>query len=394
MLLFHVWLYSSPDGAPVSFGELTRVLPDLAFGVTLFFTLSGYLLYRPFAAALIRSTDRPSFGAYLRNRALRILPAYVVIVVLSSVVLRSVFVRDESGELVVEGAPSPQWLLTNLALAQNYVPTGVITGIAPAWSLAVEVVFYISLPVLVLCGMLIASRTTTPAGRIRSALVPAALVLAIGLIGKATSTVVGSGADDGWGADWNSVLERSAFCHFDLFAFGMALAVVHVWVEDSGRRPSRGARLTIATGGVGTYVLTTTAMAGWDQLTNSPLNTTMALSCALVLALVVLPTTGSRPAAIVRVLETRPLVLIGLVSYSVFLWHLPVILALNEHGLTIAGRFGFFVNAIVVGGVTLLLSLLTYRFVEEPALRRKRSVTGRTRDNGKLGEPLASSETG
>lgn len=39
-------------------------------------TLSGFLLYRPFAAALLRARPRPDLAAYLRNRALRILPAY------------------------------------------------------------------------------------------------------------------------------------------------------------------------------------------------------------------------------------------------------------------------------------------------------------------------------
>lgn len=40
----------------------------------------------------------------------------------------------------------------NLTLTRNCTPSGVITGIAPAWSLAVEVVFYLMLPALVLIG--------------------------------------------------------------------------------------------------------------------------------------------------------------------------------------------------------------------------------------------------
>jgi peptidoglycan/LPS O-acetylase OafA/YrhL len=54
VLIYHVWLYSNPNGRTAGVGPLDRVLPDFAFGVILFFTLSGFLLYRPFA--------RPSFS--------------------------------------------------------------------------------------------------------------------------------------------------------------------------------------------------------------------------------------------------------------------------------------------------------------------------------------------
>jgi hypothetical protein len=45
VLVYHSWLYSAPDGRRVELWPVTAVLPDLAFGVVLFFTLSGFLLY-------------------------------------------------------------------------------------------------------------------------------------------------------------------------------------------------------------------------------------------------------------------------------------------------------------------------------------------------------------
>jgi peptidoglycan/LPS O-acetylase OafA/YrhL len=392
VLLFHVWLFSSPDDEAIDLGRLTGLVQDFTFGVTLFFTLSGFLLYRPFVAALVRSTGRPSFRAYLRNRALRILPAYFVILLLSALVLRSVRVRDQAGNLETQGAPDIEWLLRNLSLTQNYTPSGVLTGIGPAWSLAVEVAFYLMLPGLVLIGAVVAKRTTTRSGRTLAALAPPMLLLVLGLAGKTASALVGSGADDGWGADWNSVLERSFLSHLDLFAFGMALAVVRVHAEDGLLRVGTRTRVAIAIAAVGAYVLTTTSMAEPNQLGNSRMNTVMALSCALFLALVVLPPGATRPSVIVRVLETRPFVLVGLVSYSIFLWHLPVILALNRQGLTMSGRLGFLVNAVVVFFVTLGLSVLTYRFVEEPALRRKRPVSSRSAETKSLGSASASAD--
>src|SRR5215211_1360916 len=94
ILVSHVWLYTSPGGGQATLGVLDLVLPDLSLGVTLFFALSGFLLYRPFAASVVRAQPMPRVSEYLRNRALRILPAYWVILLLVAVVLDAFLVRD------------------------------------------------------------------------------------------------------------------------------------------------------------------------------------------------------------------------------------------------------------------------------------------------------------
>jgi peptidoglycan/LPS O-acetylase OafA/YrhL len=109
-----------------------------------------------------------------------------------------------------------------------------------------------------------------------------------------------------------------------------------------------------------------------EHLSYSPWNTVVALDLAFVLALVVLvePRRGPAPRA-VRLLEWRPLFAVGVVSYSVFLWHEPLVRFLQSHGLTFAGRAGFFANLALTAAITLLLSFVTYRLVEAPALRLK-----------------------
>jgi peptidoglycan/LPS O-acetylase OafA/YrhL len=81
VLTFHVVLFSPAVGSlPLQLphhGE--RVFSGLRFGLTLFFVLSGFLLYRPFVAAAMAKRPLPSIRDYLRRRALRILPAYWVI---------------------------------------------------------------------------------------------------------------------------------------------------------------------------------------------------------------------------------------------------------------------------------------------------------------------------
>jgi peptidoglycan/LPS O-acetylase OafA/YrhL len=74
---------------------------------------------------------------------------------------------------------------------------------------------------------------------------------------------------------------------------------------------------------------------------------------------------------LVRVLETRPFVWAGLISYSVFLWHEPIVRWLQGHGLTTGGVTGLVTNTLLLLAITAVLSTLTYRCVELPALRRK-----------------------
>jgi peptidoglycan/LPS O-acetylase OafA/YrhL len=104
----------------------------------------------------------------------------------------------------------------------------------------------------------------------------------------------------------------------------------------------------------------------------------MAVSCSLLLAIVVLPDPGpSRRRRLLRLLDTPPLVVVGLVSYSLFLWHEPLVYWLREHGLTRPGAGGFVVNLVVLAAGAGALAALTYRFVERPAMARKRGPGGR-----------------
>jgi peptidoglycan/LPS O-acetylase OafA/YrhL len=104
-------------------GYLSRfALPHLPTGVTLFFTLSGYLLYRPIAASLLATGQVPGVRNYLRNRALRILPAYWVVLTAVAVILPAALPRlsssDSSSELALDRLTDhPGILLSNTLLA-------------------------------------------------------------------------------------------------------------------------------------------------------------------------------------------------------------------------------------------------------------------------------------
>jgi peptidoglycan/LPS O-acetylase OafA/YrhL len=375
VLVYHSWLFSAPDGHPIQVWLLTRFLHLLAFGVVLFFTLSGFLLYRPYAASILRGKPMPSARRYLRNRALRIVPAYLVILLLVSLVLRSALTYDRPGHLHSGSLTEPGLLLKNVLLVQNYVPNSILTGIGPAWSLAVEVVFNHALPALGLRAWLLARSAAPRRGRRIAALAPAALLLVIGISGKLVAAHFSHGGIyHGWTPDWESVVERSFWCQADLFVFGMGLAVLRVDAEDGLLRFSRNLRPLAGVLGLLAFVATARMTGLWDELGYSFYNTLMAFAFACLLALVVLPTRGTRPSLLLRMLETRPFVWAGLISYSVFLWHEPLVHWLEAHGLTAGGTIGFVTNTLVLLAITVILSALTYRWVELPAVQRKASV--------------------
>jgi peptidoglycan/LPS O-acetylase OafA/YrhL len=377
IVLVHTWSTSMPHGVVLGTGaRIGDALSTLSAGVTLFFTLSGFLLYRQFAAPIARGVPRLPISAYLHNRMLRIAPAYWVILVFTAVVLGSVSLREASGQLGVGRLTDPLALAQAGLLVQQYRPSTIMIGIGPAWSLAVEVVFYLALPALALAAGRLARLAKDRRGRILVLLGPPALLLLIGLSGKAAAAhLLPAGPLAGYGANWHSVIERSFWAQADLFSFGMLVAVLYVEVSD--RRVTLPVHWRRVAVGLALLVFLPCAWTMHRGEQSYLLqNTGEALGIAIAFAAIVLPDPSlTRPLRAVRVLESRVFVAIGLASYSLFLLHYPIIWWLRDHGLTVAGGWSvLLINVAIVALVAGGLSALTYRYVELPALRRKRST--------------------
>jgi peptidoglycan/LPS O-acetylase OafA/YrhL len=394
VLVFHCWWYGADGPSRADLGLVNRfVLPHLPLGVTLFFSLSGFLLYQPFVAAALSGSPFPKVGTYFRNRGLRILPAYWAILLAVGVVLPAALLRQSRDHLVLGRlVDAPGLALQTATLTQGYSPGGLLSGIAPAWSLAVEVVFYLTLPLLGLLAVVVARRAARPRWRLLAGLVPAGLLLVVGLSGRAVARflVPAGGMFPGWDGDWHSVIVRSFWAQADLFAFGMALAVLYVGRHQGlVRLPGRWPLLAV-TGAAAAAIPTMLVLdRGVIDKAMYAYQLPMSLACTLLLAVVVLPGQAARPTPLLQVLTSRPLVAVGLASYSLFLWHEPLQRLLHERGLTLDGSGGFAVNLVTLGMLSGLLSALTYRYVERPALRRKRRRQPKAIDRT-TGQPLAS----
>jgi peptidoglycan/LPS O-acetylase OafA/YrhL len=375
ILVFHIWLFSTSPGQTVRHGPLYRyIYPSLPLGVTLLFILSGFLLYRPFAAAVMRGRRVPSLTRYLKNRALRILPAYWFILLFASFVLRTTEVHRVAGAEQVHSLGSGL-LILNVFLLQSFFPGTLLTGIGVIWALTDIVAFYLVLPLLVLMAHEIAKRTLTQRGLAAAVLAPAGLLIAIGLSGKLLAAFVFPGGP--WDATWHAVLERSFWTHADWFGIGMIVAVLRVKSEDRTLHlPGwwwQASLATLVLIAIPTARFTTPEAFADGSLSNYTYGTLMAVVCGIFLALVVLPA-QERPSRLVRVLETPGIVALGVVSYSLFIWQLPLILWMRNHGFTMEGASGLLANVAVLGILVFLFSAVTYRCIEFPALKHKGTV--------------------
>jgi peptidoglycan/LPS O-acetylase OafA/YrhL len=194
-------------------------------------------------------------------------------------------------------------------------------------------------PVLgMLAAACAAARRIYGRGRLVAALIPAVVLLAVGLSGKAVAStwIVSAGSPTaGWDGDWHSVVVRSFWGQADLFTFGIVVAVIFVRLERELISLPRWWRWPVSAGVLGAAVaIAVLADRGLWSAGHNPCELTGALGCALLLALVVLPPaeSGVRQRPLVRLLTTRAAVVVGLCSYSIFLWHEPLVRLLRSQG--------------------------------------------------------------
>ncbi len=86
-----------------------------------------------------------------------------------------------------------------------------------------------------------------------------------------------------------------------------------------------------------------------------------------VAAAMLILSVASGRSALARILSWGPVVYVGLLSYSIYIWHYPIALLVRE-------QFGPSATFLIVAGASFLISALSYEFIEKPttALRKRR----------------------
>ncbi|WP_324675145.1 acyltransferase [Mycobacterium sp. 663a-19] len=338
-----------------SSGVSGRLFGRFDLAVAVFFALSGFLLWRGHAAAARDLGPRPRTGHYLRSRVVRIMPAYLVAVVVILCLLPD---SDHA---------SPTVWLANLTLTQIYVPLTLTGGLTQMWSLSVEVGFYLALPVLALLARRIPVRARVP------------VIAALGALSWAWAFAPFAHAGPGM----NPLNWPPAF--FSWFAAGMLLAE---WVHSGVGLPHRLARrrVLMAVFAVLAYLVAASPLAGPAGLavgSAAQFAVKTAMGAVVAFALVA-PLVLDRPDTPHRVLGTAGMVTLGRWSYGLFIWHLAAL----DLVFPVLGTFPFTGRMPTVLVLTLIfgfaIAAVSYALVESPcreALRRweKRAKPAETR---------------
>ncbi len=303
---------------------------------------------------------------YAVGRVLRIVPAYWAVLVITGVQFPAALVRSgDQGLSLGRLTAHPGQLLADALLAQNDYPATGITGIGTAWTLAIEVV-YVVMPLLALPLVALAARRSDPRARIRLAFVSPLVLLVGGALSHTATRLSPALAGEGWGADLSAVYHRSFAYNAALFTPGMAAAVVAVLLANGTVRPRRAA----LTGALALVAFATPAHA-LDEISTALYEGVAAVAFALI----TLGLATGEQGRLARPLEHTTLVFIGLISYSVFLWHEPVTRWLASTGPTVNGAIGVPINLALVLAIVIPLSFVSYRLLELPAMSLRRTRT-------------------
>jgi peptidoglycan/LPS O-acetylase OafA/YrhL len=339
-------------------GWTGALLSRLGVGVTIFFVISGFVLYRPMVRARWDGERPRPVGDYAGRRALRIVPAYWLALTVLAIVpgLTGVF--------------TDRWWVY-YGFLQVYDGDTIIRGIGPAWSLGTEVVFYAALPLLAL-----ALGRAWGGDRHRGVRAELALLALLGLASFGFRAAIELGGGELY-------LTQTILGTFDGFAIGMGLAVASVALADRDAQPAVVRLVTRRPGLAWLAALAAFAAAaaigGPDPAfvlaTDTPAGEALAvrvLGLVTAVALLAPALFGDHAGGAPRRLLALPqLAWLGAISYGIYLWHFPIVQRVTV-GSDMDGFPGGSVWKIGAISVPIVIACaaLSYHLLERPLLER------------------------
>jgi peptidoglycan/LPS O-acetylase OafA/YrhL len=324
-------------------------------GVEMFFVLSGFLIT---SLLLVEGsgTGRIRLGRFWARRARRLLPALVLLLLGTGLYCIVFASPDELADIRGDALATLGYVANWRAIFSGHDYWSLFAAPSPlqhTWSLAIEEQFYLVWP-LVFVGLVAwfgrhlatATFVVAVAGSVVSAVLFAWLYdpLDVSRVYYGTDTRAGAvllgGALAATAVRWGPVPRGVARVTLEVVAFGSVALLAWAWSQLDGQSPF------LYRGG---FTL-----------------------CALAVVVMIASITHPERGPLARVLAWRPLCLLGLISYGVYLWHWPVYLVVDEAR---SGLEGWALLAVRVA-VTVVIATASYLLVEQPI--RRGAGSGRT----------------
>lgn len=317
-------------------------VPGGVFSVSLFFTLSGYLITQLMISDHAR-TGRTDLKHFWSRRLRRLGPGSIIVVLAVTVVaLMGVFTGERlRGDLLATVGYGANWRFATAGTTYAQLFESTPSPLLHFWTLAIEEQFYVVFPILMAVLL-----------RWRRLMLPTLALLAVLSAGAMVLTTS------------RNVAYYGTHTRAAEFLIGALLALVVPMRKEITKRM----QAFFAVGGVialGVYVYisgTVNASDGW--LYQGGLTGFTIISCLLIVAVLV-------PGPVRSLMSLRPLVELGKVSYSVYLFHWPVFVLLNEERLGFDGLALSLIRLLV----SLSLGLISARVIENP-IRLRRVLRG------------------
>ena len=314
-------------------------------GVDLFFFISGFCLYYPYARAALERRAAPTLGRFFERRAMKIVPSYLIALAVFAIVYRAEFA-------------SPQDALWQMLAHLTFLHPlsaetfGSISG--PLWTIGIEVQFYVLFPLIIL------GFTRSPIiGYLALAVLAEAYRWTIGALGLGTSF---------W---WINQLPAV----IDIFGAGMLAAHAYVSLRSRARAVDTSRATVISLTAflcaiVGLAVVSLIGSTTNPDAAHDWFNAHRILIGPLCFVLVVSTFFAVPPWK--SVVATRALVFFSTISYNLYLWHLEIIVWVHNMGLSPVWTFVVSLPCAVV-----VATLFTY-YVERPLLHTDLGTLYRT----------------
>src|SRR5262245_16168039 len=336
-------------------------LPGGAVGVDIFFTLSGFLitglLYTEY-----RATGTMALKGFFVRRGTRLLPALLLVSIVWYVI--AVVVSPSNTAKITRTVLAVVTYTSNWLMAAGQL-LSIFFG--HTWSLAIEEQFYILWPPVL---WIVLARTRTD----RGALWAVATLAALASVWRAVALALGTAPE---------VLYYRSDIRAEALLVGAALSVlVHTGLSPVIRR----GLLALAPAGVVILGFVLAAVSPWGRVWYVGLGLVVSLSVAAVLTCVVL-TPSSRLA---RLLSQPHLVLIGQISYGLYLWHFPIFISCRMW--LPDATYPFHVSHGIIGtALTFACAWASYRWLERPCREAGRRITSASRAKSRSATPAEAS---